>query len=640
MVEPADEDSAAAKRSRSKAPRGLPRHAISTDRRDAVGAGNCPTGRGNRLAAHPHRKHDDLPADGYARATTARPRTADACRSPRCTMRAPHSSTPTPAAPSRSRAQPCDEPALVIDLELLGSLRMQAAMATAQLVNSWSAANIEADADVLECAFPCSRSRHCNSRCVVVRPCCFWQCRSRRGAGRTVAVVRSRRGSAVGDRRDHSAGARADQPAIGVAAQQPARCGRRRGRRARCEGDWRAARLLGRARNARGVAVERARHRSHRATRDRRHVARIHRRRRASGRHSATARRRCGSCCRSPCCSRATRPCGSRSLQARPHSPCCSPSCSTSCNRPAGESASCASRTSRSAARSAWSPAFCCGRAVPARSSPRTSPTPTEPALPTCRRRCIRSSGHTRPSAKKQSAARPPESRPLRRAGSTSRFGSTSPSRAPSSCTATSSQHSSAARADCYLPRIPLPHCQCGRQGATPGDEVFLDGELHNLAGAFERIADDLSSSGTPPASDRVSTTGSPESACARWIHHHLSHLQAGVDSLAEASAVVRSGVMKKHPIVHRRGDQVSLGLSSAGRPGGQLSSDSDDPRSGGLPVVTPSRYSPRQRWLLPSPGRRARDDTAANRRRDRDRCRSPRGRVRRQAGRYRAGRG
>jgi uncharacterized membrane protein YccC len=91
---------------------------------------------------------------------------------------------------------------------------------------------------------------------------------------------------------------------------------------------------------------------------------------------------------------------------------------------------------------------------------------------------------------------------------------------------------------------------------ATPDDEAFLDGELHNLASAFASIADDLSTSGTLPPSGRMSATGTPESVCARWIHHHLSHLQAGVDSLSQASAVVRSGVLNKHPVVqHLRDD-------------------------------------------------------------------------------------
>jgi uncharacterized membrane protein YccC len=100
-------------------------------------------------------------------------------------------------------------------------------------------------------------------------------------------------------------------------------------------------------------------------------------------------------------------------------------------------------------------------------------------------------------------------------------------------------------------------------KGATRGDELFLDGELHNLASALGHIADDLTSSSTPAASDPISVTGSPESVCARWIQHHLSHLQADVDSLAQASAVVRSGVLNKHPIMPHRPDHVSLDLGA-----------------------------------------------------------------------------
>ena len=93
-------------------------------------------------------------------------------------------------------------------------------------------------------------------------------------------------------------------------------------------------------------------------------------------------------------------------------------------------------------------------------------------------------------------------------------------------------------------------------KGGTRSEEQFLDGELHDLSTAFERIADDLSTS-TPPsgaptggfsASGTRGTTTSPESVCARWIHHHLIHLNASVDSLAEAAAVVRSGVLKQAP--------------------------------------------------------------------------------------------
>jgi uncharacterized membrane protein YccC len=92
---------------------------------------------------------------------------------------------------------------------------------------------------------------------------------------------------------------------------------------------------------------------------------------------------------------------------------------------------------------------------------------------------------------------------------------------------------------------------------ATPNDEDFLDGELHTLSTALDHIADDLSPSSTPPASGLMVVNGSPESVCARWIHHHLRHLQAGIDSLSEASAVVRSGVLNKHPIVHQRHEDV-----------------------------------------------------------------------------------
>ncbi len=111
----------------------------------------------------------------------------------------------------------------------------------------------------------------------------------------------------------------------------------------------------------------------------------------------------------------------------------------------------------------------------------------------------------TRRSARRPSASRPRAMRPLPRAGSTSRFGSTWPSRAPSSCTGTSLPHSSAARADCSLPRIPLPRCQCGRWAATtPDDEAVSRRRVAQAQRPrSRRIADDLSSSSTPPASDR-----------------------------------------------------------------------------------------------------------------------------------------
>jgi uncharacterized membrane protein YccC len=80
-------------------------------------------------------------------------------------------------------------------------------------------------------------------------------------------------------------------------------------------------------------------------------------------------------------------------------------------------------------------------------------------------------------------------------------------------------------------------------------DERLLDAELHRLSTAFATIADDLSSRHQPPVAVAMPdvVTGSLESVCARWIHHHLSHLEAAVDPLARASAVVRSGVLDKN---------------------------------------------------------------------------------------------
>ena len=127
-------------------------------------------------------------------------------------------------------------------------------------------------------------------------------------------------------------------------------------------------------------------------------------------------------------------------------------------------------------------------------------------------------------------------------------------------------------------------------RGATASDQTFLDGELHELQSAIERIADDLApehglraqlnagrslagqalaattsslsrtSSASGPAAPvqavaapvvtpevlaqaspvAVLSAVSPQSVCARWIHHHLSHLQATVDPLSVASAVLR----------------------------------------------------------------------------------------------------
>jgi uncharacterized membrane protein YccC len=102
--------------------------------------------------------------------------------------------------------------------------------------------------------------------------------------------------------------------------------------------------------------------------------------------------------------------------------------------------------------------------------------------------------------------------------------------------------------------------------GGNEGDERLLDAELHRLSTAFAKIADDLSprhqtsSSSSAPATPDV-VTGSPESVCARWIHYHLSHLQAGVDPLARASAVVRSGVLDKNvtPFMQQLRDRLGI---------------------------------------------------------------------------------
>jgi uncharacterized membrane protein YccC len=95
------------------------------------------------------------------------------------------------------------------------------------------------------------------------------------------------------------------------------------------------------------------------------------------------------------------------------------------------------------------------------------------------------------------------------------------------------------------------------RTARDPGDDQqLLDGELHDLSAALERIADDLAPPrgrrntplpdaapvGVRNAGDRsLGGRDTPESVCARWIHHHLSHLQAAVDPLAEAATVLRA---------------------------------------------------------------------------------------------------
>jgi hypothetical protein len=118
------------------------------------------------------------------------------------------------------------------------------------------------------------------------------------------------------------------------------------------------------------------------------------------------------------------------------------------------------------------------------------------------------------------------------------------------------------------------------QKGGTANDELFLDGELHNLTTAFEGIADDLSTSSTTPPSDSTLEipAGSPESVCARWIHHHLSHLQAGIGPLSQASAVVRSGVLNKHPIVQHRRNDVGLNGSAEEISLGAVATKRDEP--------------------------------------------------------------
>jgi uncharacterized membrane protein YccC len=96
--------------------------------------------------------HDDLPADGYARAA------AEDRELVLTSVAALHDSAKAltdahAGSTRRVSCAPCDEPALVIDLELLGSLRRQSADAISARVDSWAAAGVEADADMLECSF-------------------------------------------------------------------------------------------------------------------------------------------------------------------------------------------------------------------------------------------------------------------------------------------------------------------------------------------------------------------------------------------------------------------------------------------------------------------------------------------------------
>jgi uncharacterized membrane protein YccC len=94
----------------------------------------------------------------------------------------------------------------------------------------------------------------------------------------------------------------------------------------------------------------------------------------------------------------------------------------------------------------------------------------------------------------------------------------------------------------------------------SPSDERLLDAELHRLTTGFANIADYLSpnhQAGTMAIPDAA--VGSPQSVCARWIHHHLSHLQSAIDPLTQASVVVRSGVLHKNVTVQHLRDRLGI---------------------------------------------------------------------------------
>ena len=110
------------------------------------------------------------------------------------------------------------------------------------------------------------------------------QRRSRRGRG-AAQLARPAHGAAPGRARRAAgvgAGARrlAPRAALGLAAEQPARGGQPRTRRARHQPDGRPARVLGRLRDARGAAHKRARDRAERRSRPARHRSGVRRRRR------------------------------------------------------------------------------------------------------------------------------------------------------------------------------------------------------------------------------------------------------------------------------------------------------------------------------------------------------------------------
>ena len=98
-------------------------------------------------------KHDDLPADGYARAAIEARELLEesvaALHHAATALRDADAGRTEPVTCSRT----ADSAALVVDLELLSSLRMHAAKETSIRVDAWAAQHTAVDADVLECAF-------------------------------------------------------------------------------------------------------------------------------------------------------------------------------------------------------------------------------------------------------------------------------------------------------------------------------------------------------------------------------------------------------------------------------------------------------------------------------------------------------
>ncbi len=136
-------------------------------------------------------KHDDLPDDGYRRAasedrellTTSIAALHDAAKALRD---ADAGSTGMVAC----RTSENDGPALVIDLESLAGRRAAAAMAIAERVDRLGCSGHRGGRRCAGVFVPRSVGRDRNRSCGVVRPCCVGQCRRRRGARRTVALVR------------------------------------------------------------------------------------------------------------------------------------------------------------------------------------------------------------------------------------------------------------------------------------------------------------------------------------------------------------------------------------------------------------------------------------------------------------------